>query len=131
MPTIAWGIIVVWGALLGEPLLSLRKGPDPTVNRGHYKPEKVAYHSWSSSGSVNPSTGECTFTAFALVTREKLTRLRVDGVEQNLDWSWSWEVRAPEGRHATGTIEFLDPEGGAVVATHDIWARCFWRMEEW
>jgi hypothetical protein len=63
---------------------------------------------------------------FALVTRERLTRLRVNGVEQNLDWSWSWTADLPNGtRGGDLRVEFIDPVGGAVLATHLVSENCW------
>lgn len=132
MPGIAWAALVVWGALTGSALLgppAAWKGVDPMVNRGHYRPTSVEYHTWTSSPRVDKK-GDCTFMVFALATRERPTRLRINGMEQLLDWSWSWEATVPQGHHADGlVVEFMDPVGGKVLSTQDVWATCPWKGE--
>jgi hypothetical protein len=64
--------------------------------------------------------------AFALATREHLTRLRINGMEQLLDWSWSWPVMVPAGMRGDGLmVEFIDAQTGKVVATHELSAECW------
>jgi len=118
---------ILLAALLGGCVYAI---PDYAHrSKGMHRPAKIEYHTWISSGNVN-SRGECTFTIFALVTRERLTRLRINGTEQLVDWSWSWEAKVPEGHHASGmVVEFIDPVSRKVMATHDIWAKCPWKNE--
>jgi hypothetical protein len=104
--------------------------PDYAHRPKGMKPNEVEYRTWTSSGRINKQTGSCTFTIFALVTRERLTRLRVNGIEQELGWSWSWEAKVPEGNHASGMfVEFIDARTSKILATHDIWTRCPYRNE--
>jgi hypothetical protein len=129
-------IVYLIGTLAGSALLGPPRawsGVDPTVNRDHYSSEAIAYRSWTSSPDATTfrKTGKCVVTVFALATREKLTRLRVNGNELEVDWSWSWDAEIPEGHHASGMfIEFLDPVGGAVLAKHEVMTLCPWRSEE-
>jgi hypothetical protein len=89
----------------------------------------VEYRSWLSSPTH--ANKACTYTAFAFVTREHLTRLRINGVEQLMDWSWSWEVTIPTGmRGESLTIEYLDARSGKVVATHELSESCYARGEK-
>lgn len=110
-------------SLLGPP--AVWRGRDPQQNRHpHYKPDPVAYRSWFSSPEIGQD-GVCHFTGFALVTREHLMRLRIDGVEQLVDWSWSWESVVPPGMIGEGlTVEFVDAVTGKVVAAHELSAAC-------
>lgn len=120
-----WLVYLIWlgasTALLGPPKAWDRV--DPTVPRGHYKRDKVEYRTWSSSPRVGDK--ECSFTLFALATQEKVVRLRINGVEQLLDWSWSWEAKLPRGYAGSVTVEFLDPVGGKLLASHDLSAECW------
>lgn len=128
---IAWAALVVWSVLTGSALV----GPpaiwdvvDPQVNRGHYRPAPVEYRTWTSSPRRD-RPGVCTFTVFALATRERLMRLQVNGREQLVDWSWSWELELPEGMRGDGiVIEFIDPVTRTVMARHELSETC-WRVE--
>jgi hypothetical protein len=112
--------------LVGTAMLS---GCGPRFIRGD--PAPLEYRSWLSSPRVDRKTGDCTFTVFALVTREHLTGLRVDGVPLKPDWSWSWEAVVPQGHFGSGMmVEFVDLDTGEVVRTHEITALCPWRNEE-
>lgn len=97
-------------------------------SKGMHKTVTVTYHTWLSSGRVNKQTGECSFTVFALATREHVMKLRVNGHEFLPDWSWAWEMIVPEGHHGSGTfVEFI--EGDKIVARHEISATCPYRNE--
>lgn len=130
MPAIAWAALSVWGLLTGSALVgppAAWDGVDPQAHHAHYRPSPVEYRTWVSSPNRDRS-GACTFSVFALVTRERLMRLRVDGVEQLVDWSWGWEVVVAEGRRGGAVVEFIDPVSGAVVATHEVSEPCWPRM---
>lgn len=128
MPGVAWAFVVIWGALAGSALLGPPRawdGVDPLVNRGHYRPEAAEYRTWTSS-PTRRADRSCEFTLFALVTREQLTRLRVNGYEQLLDWSWSWPVTIPNGMRGDGmVVEFIDPVSRRTVATHEVSEVCW------
>ena len=126
-------IVYVISSLAGLSLLGpppIWSGVDSRVNNGHYRPSPVEYRTWTSSPRIDPK-GNCTFTVFPLVTREKLTRLRINGQEQLLDWSWSWEAEVPAGNHGSGMrVEYVEAVGGQVVADHEITASCPWRGDK-
>jgi hypothetical protein len=127
MPGIAWGIIIIWGALTGSALLGPPKawdGVDSTMKSRYGKPAKVEYRTWTSSPQIL-SNKSCQVRVFALVTREHLTRLRINGVEQLMDWSWSWPADLPPNTRGETTVEFIDPVGGAVLATHTVTEICW------
>ena len=115
-------------SLFGPP--AIWSGVDSRVNHGHYRPSPVEYRTWISSPRIDPKEN-CTFTVFALATRERLTRLRINGEEQLLDWSWAWEANVPAGTHGSGMrVEYLEAVGGQTVATHEMAASCPWRGDK-
>lgn len=121
MPWFVWIIV----SLAGTALLDL----PPRTGRG--EPAPLEYRTWLSSPTIDRKTGACTFTAFALVTREHLTGLRVNGSPLPPDWSWSWDAPMPEGTFGSGMmVEFIDLDTGQVIRTHEVTARCPWRNEE-
>ena len=127
MPGIAWVLVVVWGLVTGSALLgppAIWKGKDPTARTHLGRPAAVEYRTWTSSPEILAG-GVCRFTVFALVTRNTLTRLRINGTEQLLDWSWSWTAELPPGYHGEIPVEFLDPVGGAVLAAHTVAETCY------
>jgi hypothetical protein len=123
---IVWVLAGLAGtSLLGPP--AIWSGTDPGVNKSHYKAAPIEYRSWTSSPRFD-KPGFCTYMVFALVTRERLMRLRVDGREQLVDWSWSWEVEVPVGiTRDLATVEYIDPVTHEVVATHTVSETCWAR----
>ena len=126
-PLIAlWLILAGAGtSLLGPP--AVWKGKDPMSKGSHRRKPKLEYFTWLSS--PEHVKGVCHFTVFAMVSQSAVHRLRINGVEQEIDWSWKWTAEIPEGKKADGLIvEFIDPVTGAVVATHDVGGEC-WPMQ--
>lgn len=127
MPGIFWAALVAWSALTGSALLGPPRawdGVDPRVNKGHYRPEPVEYRSWTSSPR-READGSCIYRVVALVTREQLTRVRLQGVEQLLDWSWGVDWMLFAGQGGFYDVTFLAPVGGRVVAQHSLWEKCW------
>ena len=127
MPPVLVAFFLLLGGLTAPDLV---KGLDPRSDRSSRpklgKPAPVEYRTWTSSPTIDRRTGKCTFTVFALGTREKLTRLRLNGEEKLLDWSWSWEAPVPAMTHASGMyVEFIDPVTREVKATHEITETCW------
>lgn len=92
-------------ALIGPP--AIWQGPDPTAKSKFGKPAPVEYMVRVSSPTRDASG--CTFTVIAWATRESLRRLVVDGVEQQMDFSWSVEKRVPLGTKLETEIRFIHP----------------------
>lgn len=107
-------------ALLGPP--RAWSPHDTSQSKGMSK-GTVEYRTWTSSPRFE-KPGTCSYTVFALVTREQSHRLRVDGVEQLVDWSWSWPVDVKLNQHSAVTVEFVDPVTGETLATHNVAEWC-------
>ncbi len=118
---------LVWGiafgastALLGPP--RIWAGVDPTARiSGHYR--ATGFMTWSSSTS-HPVRDACNTTIFGVSAGQRRVRARIDGEEQNLDWSWSKDVRTPVGERQRVVVEYLDPVGGALLARHEVPVSC-------
>lgn len=118
MPGPLIALWLIWGgastALFGPP--AVWQGPDPMVRQAQGRPKNphISYRLWLSSPR-HGRDGSCTFTVFAMVSRERLTRLQIGGVEQTVDWSWKWEVTAAERATATASATFIDPVSRATT----------------
>lgn len=125
MPPILLAFFIVVGAMTAPPAVKgIVSGVDPMMRSKLGKPEPVSYRTWTSSPRFE-KPGVCTFTVFALVSRSRLTRLQVNGVEQLVDWSWSWDVDIPHGYRASGMkVDFIDPVTRAVLASREIAEEC-------
>lgn len=123
MPPILWVFFVGVGLGTGLPLLQgVTKGVDPNV-QFNVSPAPQEYRVWSAAASRRPNSG-CAGTSFALSTRGRVTRLRVDGQEQLLDTSWKSDVQLSQGESRTSRYEFLDPVGGALLACREVTVQC-------
>lgn len=118
MPGPLIALWLIWAgagtALLGPP--AIWRGSDPMVQqaRGAPKQARISYRLWLASPR-RERDGSCAFTAFAMVSRERLTRLQIGAVEQIVDWSWSWEIKAAERETATASATFIDPVSRATT----------------
>lgn len=126
MPPVLIAFFILLGAGAGAPAAKALVTPkDPLARPKLCRPAAVEYRTWTSSPRWEAKRKECVFTVFALATRERLVRLRVNGDEQLLDWSWSWEAPLPVGFQGTTVVEFVDPVGGAVLARHEVTETCW------
>ena len=121
-------IIYVISTLAGLSLLD-HEGLRPTHEKLG-KPARVEYRTWLSSPSIQPD-GSCRYTVFALVTREQVMRVQMQGEEQLLDWSWSKEWVLKQQEKGTYQVTFLQPVGGATQVQHEVDAWCHYRKEAW
>jgi len=121
MPVWIWVMIVAQGLAHGHTLLTSVKGVDPSVQHKYERPP-VEYTTWTApmfDAKASDKTKDCRVTYFALVRDTKPVRLQVDGVEQLLDTSWTFDYRVPEGERKTVQFAFLDPVGGTLLAVRE------------
>jgi hypothetical protein len=108
-------------AVLGDhPFSSM-----PGVQLG--KPAATEFRAWSAHPwvAVTPlGTKACDLTAFALTTARRPARLVADGVEQEIDTSWTFHERVEMGVTRVWTFEFLDPRGGALLDCQQVSVSC-------
>ncbi len=116
-------------ALIGPPAIWSR--PDPTAHSNLGKRGSVEFYLTSSAPWVAVATPDvygrerCLVTLTAWATLGRRMRLVFDGEEQILDSSWSLaRALEPTGKATVFEAAFLDPVGGAVVATRRATVRC-------
>jgi len=100
---------------------------DSTARTKHVKPSPQEFYLMTNVPGmmeIDRTKDRCLVTATAWVTGGRKARLRLDGVEQNLDTGWSVDVVIPGKRIQTITAVFLDPVGGKVLATRETAVRC-------
>lgn len=123
-------IIALWIILgaAGSALLGPPKAWEPTDSKArpkYGKPVPVEYFTSTSSPRFD-KPGICTFTMTAWVSRGELRRLRVNGTELLVDWSWTWDAEVPFGMRGEGMlVEFIHPVT-RETATHELSAVCEW-----
>ena len=123
MPPILMAFFLLLGATTGPPAVKALVTPKDASTRPKWgEPAPQEYRTWASS--VAPGRQSCEVTYFALATRNRATRLRAGGVEQLLDWSWSFARTLQAGERHTLALEFLDPRHGTRLACHEQTATC-------
>jgi hypothetical protein len=125
IPPWLWVFIVGQALAHSHTLVTSIKGVDPSVTH-KYERTAVGFTTWTApmfDAKADEKKG-CDVTFFALVRDIKPYRLQVDGVEQLLDTSWTFDYRVPAGETKEVQFAFLDPVGGALLAVQEEWFRC-------
>jgi hypothetical protein len=118
---IAFNIVVIFF------LLAILFGCASMPKSNFGKPTPVEYRTWAAQDWVSISdqqTKACDLTVFAMATKGRPVRLVVDGVEQELDTSWTIRERVAEGTTRTWSLEFLEPIGGEQLACRSVEVNC-------
>lgn len=128
MPPIIIAFWIALSAALGPPLI---KGLDPradAIARPKFgNPVPQGYRTWLSRVSpAAASGGVCDTVLFAMANRNRVVRVRLDGVEQSLGSGFASPVvgvKAGTRRHFKA--EYLAPIGGEILACHDVSLSCY------
>lgn len=133
MPPILMAFFILIGAMTVPPAVEgLLAGKDKNTRPKWGKPTSQEYRTWTDRPWIavaNQDTRRCDVTFFASATRNRVTRLRVGGVEQQIDYSWSLERSLKIGERRTIAFEFLDPVGGARLACNEQALTCYGETE--
>ncbi len=131
MPGLLAVFFALMGAGAGTALLDAQAPVWGRVDRnahssGHYRVPQ-GFMVWTSTPgqALAGRDGKCHATAFAVSQGQRRVRLRIAGVEQLVDWSWTYEMTIAEGTRQRVPFEFINPVGGAVLAQREAVVSCY------
>ena len=127
MPPVLLVFFMVLGAGAGLPVIGgLTKGVDPEKRPiGHYRCEQQ-FRAWTTGPTLLADENQiCHATWFVVPGCGKPTRLQIGAFEQNLDTSYTFDTELAAGTQQSAHLTFLDPLGGAILATRDVSVRCY------
>ena len=118
---VAFWILIGFGSAraLTDPTAPIYRGVDGTSNRRvEIHAETTEYRVWTAVPwyAAAGEDGKCHVTMFATTTGGRRTRLRIAGIEQNVDWSWTYEATIKVDFKQRVRFTFMDPVSRAVLS---------------
>ena len=129
MPPFLWAFFIAIGAAGGSALLgppAIWAPVDTTARSAGRLDGEVGYYlqtnyPWNALADREQKT--CTITVIAWTTGPRV-RLQLGGEEQLLDTAWTKDYVVPVDFRITVKATFLNPVGGAVLATRETAVNC-------
>ena len=130
MPQVLIAFFLLSGLLHGGTVVGSLKGVDPHSNPKNVG--KLDYEYTIRTSAQRAFAKEdvygnkiCDIAAFAITPGGKRMRMRINGVEQGVDWSWAHHGRLKVDHQGDVRFEFIDPVTGKVVAVRERTFQCY------
>ncbi len=109
MPPILWVFFVAQALAHTPTLVGAMHGVDPTARLQVGSPATSHMIRTLPMYDAKAVDEQCHVTLFVVIARGETRRLNVDGVWQNLDWSWSFDETLPEGSRKEWEMWIVHP----------------------